>query len=114
MPTQLAADGGFSSLENVEFAKDFGVNDVASSKYPGLDVLGMCKSESVFESLRNFWAGIEAHISNLKRCFGLFTYTWRVLDGFSRYVLSRVAIHNLNIRREHNGLKISHSGAGTS
>jgi transposase, IS5 family len=97
VPTQLAADGGFSSLDNVEFAKEFGVKDVAFSKHLGLEITEMCKSASVFQKLRNFRAGIEAHISNLKRRFGLFKCTWKSLSGFIRYVWSRVAVYNLNI-----------------
>lgn len=97
VPTQLAADGGFSSLDNVDFAKELGVRDVAFSKYPGLEILDMCKTEKVFKKLRNFRAGIEAHISNLKRRFGLFKCTWKTLGGFIRYVWSRVAVYNLNI-----------------
>jgi len=45
-PAQLAADGGFSSLDNVEFAKEFGVKDVAFSKHLGLEIIDMCKSVS--------------------------------------------------------------------
>lgn len=97
VPTQLAADGGFSSLDNVEFAKEFGVKDVAFSKHLGLEIIDMCKSVNVFQKLRNFRAGIEAHISNLKRRFGLFKCTWKSLGGFIRYVWSRVAVYNLNI-----------------
>jgi IS5 family transposase len=70
--TQMAADGGFSSFDNVDCAKSVGVRDVPFSKYPGMGVVDMCKPIGVFRPLRNIRAGIEGDISNLKRGFNLF------------------------------------------
>ena len=97
IPTQIATDGGFSSLENLEFAKELGVKDVAFSKYQGLGVLDMCKSIPVFKKLRNFRAGIEGDISNLKRGYDISKATWKGFDGFSRQCWSRVCAYNLSL-----------------
>jgi len=70
-PQHLAADGGFASRDNLPLAKGQGVKDVMFAKRRGLGVLEMVKSLWVYMKLRNFWAGIEANISRLKRAFGL-------------------------------------------
>jgi IS5 family transposase len=95
VPTQVAADGGFSSIENVEHAKGLGVKDVAFSKYRGLEILDMCKTVGVFKALRNFRAGIEGDISNLKRGFDIFKCVWKGLYGFVKQAWSRVCAYNL-------------------
>lgn len=95
VPTQVAADGGFSSMDNVDFAKDLGVKDVAFSKYNGMGVLDMCKTAGVFKRLRNFRAGIEGDISNLKRGYGLFKCVWKGFEGFLKHAWSRVCAYNL-------------------
>lgn len=101
VPTQIAADGGYSSIENVDAAKEMGVKDVSFSKHVGLGVLDMCKSEKVHQKLRNFRAGIEAHISNLKRGLGMFVCPWKGQEGFNKYIWSRVVTYNLNIIARH-------------
>ena len=97
VPTQVAADGGFSSIDNVDCAKWMGVKDVAFSKYPGMGVLDMCKTKGVFRALRNFRAGIEGRISNLKRGFNLFRCVWKGLSGFVKQTWSRICAYNLAV-----------------
>src|SRR6266436_5658230 len=94
-PRQVAADGGYASLDNLTTAKARGVNDVAFHKKRGLAVEDMVKSGWVYRKLRNFRAGIEAGISCLKRAYGLARCTWRGLDHFKTYIWSAVVAHNL-------------------
>jgi IS5 family transposase len=94
-PKQVAVDGGYASMDNLEQAKDRGVKDVAFHKKCGLKVEDMAKSPWVYRKLRNFRAGIEAGISCLKRVFGLSRCTWRGLEHFKSYVWSSVVSHNL-------------------
>jgi IS5 family transposase len=94
-PRQVAADGGYASLDNLTTAKAHGVNDVAFHKKRGLAVEDMVKSGWVYRKLRNFRAGIEAGISCLKRAYGLARCTWRGLDHFKTYIWSAVVAHNL-------------------
>ena len=94
-PRQMAADGGYASLDNLEQAKHWQVEDVAFHKKRGLHVADMVKSPWVYRKLRNFRAGIEAGISCLKRAWGLGRCTWKGLRHFKAYVWSSVVAHNL-------------------
>ena len=94
-PRQIAADGGYASLDNLKAARARGVRDVAFHKKRGLAVEDMVKSRWVYRRLRNFRAGIEAGISCLKRAYGLARCTWRGLDHFKTYIWSAVVAHNL-------------------
>jgi len=94
-PRQIAADGGYASLDNLKAAKARGVRDVAFHKKRGLAVEDMVKSRWVYRKLRNFRAGIEAGISCLKRAYGLARCTRRGLDHFKTYIWSAVVAHNL-------------------
>jgi len=45
--------------------------------------------------LKNFRAGIEGNISELKRAFAMGRANWKGLDGFKAYVWSAVLSYNL-------------------
>lgn len=94
-PRQMAADGGYASIENLREAKKLQVKDVAFHKKRGLRVAEMTKSPWVYRKLRNFRAGIEAGISCLKRAYGLGRCNWKGLAHFKAYVWSSVVAHNL-------------------
>jgi transposase, IS5 family len=94
-PRQMAADGGYASVENLHAAKARQVKDVAFHKKRGLKVDEMARSLWVYRKLRNFRAGIEAGISCLKRAYGLGRCTWKGLSHFKAYVWSSVVAHNL-------------------
>ncbi|MCH7507786.1 MAG: ISNCY family transposase [Proteobacteria bacterium] len=94
-PRQMAADGGYASIENLHAAKARQVTDVVFHKKRGLKVEEMAKSPWVYRKLRNFRAGIEAGISCLKRAYGLGRCTWKGLAHFRAYVWSSVVAHNL-------------------
>ena len=95
VPRQVAADGGFASVDNLRNAKKDGVRDVCFSKKRGLSVQDMVKSNWVYKRLRNFRAGIEANISVLKRSYGLYRCNWKGWAGFQKYVWSSVVSYNL-------------------
>jgi IS5 family transposase len=95
MPRQVTADGGFTSKDNLAFAKGNHIKDAVFAKKRGLSILDMAKSNWVYKKLRNFRAGIESGISVLKRAFGLDRCTWSGWEGFKRYVLSSVVSYNL-------------------
>ena len=94
-PRQMAADGGYASLENLREAKALQVEDVVFHKKRGLKVEEMAKSPWVYRKLRNFRAGIEAGISCMKRVYGLGRCTWKGLAHFRAYIWSSVVAHNL-------------------
>lgn len=94
-PRQVAADGGYASIENLREAKELQVDDMAFHKKRGLTEEAMVKSPWVYRKLRNFRAGIEAGISCMKRAYGLGRCTWKGLKHFRAYVWSSVVAHNL-------------------
>jgi transposase, IS5 family len=94
-PTQVAADGGFASRENLRVAKELGVHDMAFAKKRGLTVEEMTTNERVYRKLRDFRAGIEGIISFLKRVFGLRRCTWRSEASFGSYVGLSIVSANL-------------------
>jgi IS5 family transposase len=94
-PRQMAADGGYASIANLDAAKARQVQDVVFHKQRGLAIEAMAKSPWVYRKLRNFRAGIEAGISCLKRAYGLGRCTWKGLAHFKAYVWSSVVAHNL-------------------
>jgi IS5 family transposase len=94
-PRQMAADGGYASLDNLHAARARQVKDVVFHKKRGLKVEDMARSPWVYRKLRNFRAGIEAGISCLKRAWGLGRCTWKGLAHFRAYVWSSVVAHNL-------------------
>lgn len=96
-PRQTSADGGFASIENLQYAKSIQVKDVVFSKKRGLKVIDMAKSDWVYRKLRNFRAGIEANISSLKRSYGLTRCNWSGWDGFKQYVWSAIVSYNLMV-----------------
>ena len=53
-PRQTAANGGFSSRDNLAQAKALGVHDAAFHKKAGLRVMDVVKSSWVYRKLRNF------------------------------------------------------------
>lgn len=103
-PKQAVFDGGFASRENLDEIKAEGVKDVVFSKGRGLRIADMVRrgSERVYKELRNFRAGIEAGISQLKRAFGLDRCPWRGLPAFKAYVWGSVVAANLlTLARHH-------------
>ena len=97
MPRQVAADGGYASIDNLNDAKTAGVLDVAFQKKRGLAIADMVKSKWVYRRLCNFRAGIESGISCLKRAYGLARCTWKGLAHFESYVWSSVVAYNLSL-----------------
>ena len=94
-PLKVALDGGFASKDNLKAAKKRGIKDVCFAKKRGLKEEDMCRSKGVYKRLRRFRAGIEAGISWLKRCFGLWTCTWKSFRSFKSYVWASIVSANL-------------------
>jgi IS5 family transposase len=94
-PRQAAADGGFASGPNLEWAKAAGIKDMAFAKKRGLKVAEMATSSWVYRQLRKFRAGIEGCISHFKRVFGGGRCTWKGWQHFQQYVQLSVLAYNL-------------------
>ena len=100
-PRQAAFDGGFASKDNVQTAKQLGVEDIAFHRKSGLEVSEMVRSTWLFRRLRDFRSGIEGCISTLKRAFHMDRCTWRGLESFRAYVWSSVTSFNLLVLARH-------------
>lgn len=94
-PKDLATDGGYASLDNLNKAKGLGVHNVAFHKKKGLSIEAMTGQRWLYYKLKRFRAGIEAGISYLKRCFGLSRCIWKGLAHYKAYVWSNIFTHNL-------------------
>jgi IS5 family transposase len=95
LPTDVAADGGYASLDNLNTAKSMGIPHVAFHKRVGLKIEDMTGDDWLHRELRNFRAGIEAGISYLKRCFGLKRVFWKGWEKFKASVHLSILTHNL-------------------
>ena len=61
----------------------------------GLSYHQMGVKKKTFQQLKNFRAGVEGNISELKRAFGAAKATWKGLDGFKAFVWSSILSYNL-------------------
>lgn len=95
MPNAVAADGGYASVANVSAGRELGVSRVVFHKKRGLSLRQMGVQQKTYEKLRDFRAGIEGNISELKRAFGVGRAKWRGRDGFDAYVWASVISYNL-------------------
>ena len=98
IPRSTACDGGYASHENAFKGRAMGVKQTAFHKRAGLGCHAMGVKEKTLKQLRNFRAGIEGTISELKRAFGASRATWKGIEGFNAFVWSSVLSYNL-IRR---------------
>jgi IS5 family transposase len=94
-PSAVVADGGYASADNVRQARQRGVKRAVFNKPVGLSLHDMGVKKKTFAVLRDFRAGIEGNISELKRAFGMNRATWKGLSGFGAYVWSAVLSYNL-------------------
>ncbi|MGL6159053.1 ISNCY family transposase [Microbulbifer sp.] len=95
IPTTTVADGCYASHKNVDTAKELGVKRVAFHRKNGITLGAMGIKEKTLRKLRNFRAGIEANISELKRVFGAGKAMWKGENGFMAFVWSSVISYNL-------------------
>lgn len=95
VPRSAAFDGGYASKENLKDAKALGVERCAFNRAAGMTQEEMAGSRRTFGRLKDFRAGVEGLISNLKRDFGLSRCTWKGWGHFTSYVWSAVLAFNL-------------------
>jgi IS5 family transposase len=94
-PEAVVADGGYATIDNLKTAKGLGIRRVVFHKKRGLTLGAMGVKQKTFDALRNFRAGIEGNISELKRAFGLGKALWKGHEGFKSYVWSSALCYNL-------------------
>lgn len=95
IPGAVVADGGYASQQNVRETRAFGVRQVVFNKRVGLGYHEMGVKKKTFKRLKDFRAGIEGNISELKRAFGMNKANWKGRDGFDAYVWASALCYNL-------------------
>ncbi len=95
LPESVVADGGYASQDNVSKGRGLGIKRVVFHKRVGISFHAMGVKIKTFKRLRNFRAGIEGNISELKRAFGVSKAKWKGHDGFKAFVWSSVLSYNL-------------------
>lgn len=95
LPATTIADGCYASQDNVATAKAMGVERVAFHKKNGITLSVMGIKEKTLKKLRDFRAGIEGNISELKRAFGASKAMWKGETGFMAFVWASVISYNL-------------------
>ncbi len=94
-PTTTIADGGYASQANIDQGNGLGVKQVAFHKKKGIKLAAMGLKGKTLKKLKDFRAGIEGNISELKRAFGAGKALWKGEDGFMAFVWSSVISYNL-------------------
>lgn len=95
MPRTTIADGGYASQANIEQGNAQGIERVAFHKKKGIKLRAMSVQHKTLKKLRDFRAGIEGNISELKRAFGAGKALWKGEAGFMAFVWSSVISYNL-------------------
>lgn len=95
LPGTTIADGGYASQDNINKGKALGIKRVAFHKKKGITLRAMGIQKKTLKKLRDFRAGIEGNISELKRAFGAGKALWKGKDGFMAFVWSSVISYNL-------------------
>lgn len=95
IPRAVVADGGYASQQNVRETRALGVRQAVFNKRVGLGYHDMGVKKKTFKRLKDFRAGIEGNISELKRAFGMNKATWKGRDGFDAYVWASTLCYNL-------------------
>ena len=95
VPETTIADGGYASQANIDKGKALGIKRVGFHKKKGIAVSAMGLKEKTLKKLRDFRAGIEGNISELKRAFGAGKALWKGEDGFMAFVWASVISYNL-------------------
>ena len=97
--TGCATDGGYASIDNMNFAKEHILN-VVFTKVVG-SLKNIVEDVDIEKVLKKWRAGIEGNISNLKRKFKLKRVTWKGKAMFDAKVLWSVIAYNIRVLTGH-------------
>lgn len=95
VPTTVVSDGGYASQENVKAGRAKGVKQVVFHKKRGISLRAMGVKQKTYNRLKDFRAGIEGNISELKRAFKMGKALWKGYEGFHAYVWASAITYNL-------------------
>jgi IS5 family transposase len=96
VPGSSTADGGFASIENIEYSKQAGIINIVFNKIRG-SMQNIAKNKWVETKLKKWRSGIEAVISNLKRGFQIRRCNWKGLAHYGQKVFWSIIGYNLRV-----------------
>jgi IS5 family transposase len=95
-PKSSTADGGFASIENIEYSKKAGIKNIVFNKIRG-SMQNVASNKWVENKLKRWRSGIEAIISNLKRGFQIHRCNWKGLAHYGQKIFWSVIGYNLRV-----------------
>jgi IS5 family transposase len=96
VPKAIVTDGGYATLENLEYAKGQGIKDIVFNKVVG-SLKNITRGAGIEERLKKWRGGIEAVISNLKRGYKLFRCNWKGEEHFKQKVYWSIIAYNIRV-----------------
>ena len=96
IPVSSTADGGFASIENLNFSKKMGIVNIVFNKIKG-SMQNTVKNKWVETKLKKWRSGIEAIISNLKRGFNIFRCNWKGFAHYKQKILWSIIGYNIRV-----------------
>ena len=96
IPRDVATDGGYASIANLEHATKAGISHIVFNKVVG-SLRNRISSKNLETRLKKWRSGIEATISNLKRGFNLFRCNWKGMAHFKAKVMWGAIGYNIRV-----------------
>lgn len=96
VPRDSAADGGYATLDNLNFAKKMEIRNIVFNKVVG-SLQNHVSSQNMETRLKKWRSSIEAVISNLKRGFNLERCNWKGWVHFQAKVFWSVLAYNFRV-----------------
>jgi IS5 family transposase len=96
VPRDSATDGGYASLDNLNFAKKLGIVNIVFNKVVG-SMQNIVTSLNMETRLKKWRSAMEAIISNVKRGFNIRVCNWKGWNHFQAKVLWSVLAYNFRV-----------------
>ena len=96
VPRDSVTDGGYASLDNMNFSIKKGITNIVFNKIVG-SLQNRVTSDNIETRLKKWRSGIEANISNWKRGFNIRVCTWKGWAHFQAKVLWSALAYNFRV-----------------
>jgi IS5 family transposase len=96
IPRDTVTDGGYASLDNMNFSIKKGITNIVFNKIVG-SLQNRVTSDNIETRLKKWRSGIEANISNWKRGFNIRVCTWKGWAHFQAKVLWSALAYNFRV-----------------
>ena len=96
IPISSVADGGYASIENLQFSEKIGIINIVFNKIRG-SMQNIVKNKWVETKLKKWRSGIEAIISNLKRGFQIHRSNWKGFAHYRQKILWSIIGYNIRV-----------------